>query len=82
VFLFHVLTNPICTAAMQTLWMATCQVFVAELSRLRRHRHPVQLEAERALVDAIDTVLAVMNVFAPQCRLMGACAPLCATLNC
>ncbi|KAJ7908998.1 Zn(2)-Cys(6) binuclear cluster domain-containing protein [Mycena leptocephala] len=55
---------------MGTLWMATCQVFVAELSRLRRHRHPVQLEAERALVDAIDTVLAVMNVFAPQCRLM------------
>ncbi|KAJ7451627.1 Zn(2)-Cys(6) binuclear cluster domain-containing protein [Mycena latifolia] len=59
---------------MGTLLMATCQVFVAELVRCRRHRPlnintPVPQE-ERLLMDAVETVLAVMNVFAPSCRLM------------
>ncbi|KAJ6550167.1 hypothetical protein B0H19DRAFT_1265027 [Mycena capillaripes] len=57
---------------MGTLLMATCQVFVTELGRARRHRpsNGIISQGERALVDAIDTVLAVMNVFAPRCRLM------------
>ncbi|KAJ7156210.1 Zn(2)-Cys(6) binuclear cluster domain-containing protein [Mycena filopes] len=54
---------------MGTLLMATCQVFLAELGRIRRHRSLAR-EGERSLVEAIDTVLAVMNVFAPTCRLM------------
>ncbi|KAJ6578179.1 hypothetical protein B0H19DRAFT_576655 [Mycena capillaripes] len=57
---------------MGTLLMATCQVFLAELGRFRRHRQlggPVPTE-EAALVDSIDTVLAIMCVFAPECRLM------------
>ncbi|KAJ6517285.1 Zn(2)-Cys(6) binuclear cluster domain-containing protein [Mycena vitilis] len=59
---------------MGTLLMATCQVFIAELGRFRRHR-PRSLNSavpreERALTDAIDNVLAVMNVFAPSCLLM------------
>ncbi|KAJ6530387.1 Zn(2)-Cys(6) binuclear cluster domain-containing protein [Mycena vulgaris] len=57
---------------MGTLLMATCQVFVAELARCRRHRplgSAVPPE-ERLLMDAVETVLAVMNVFAPSCRLM------------
>ncbi|KAJ7028123.1 Zn(2)-Cys(6) binuclear cluster domain-containing protein [Mycena alexandri] len=58
---------------MGTLLMATCQVFVAELCRFRRHRGSdggVSQE-ERSLMEAIDTVLAVMNLFAPNCRLMN-----------
>ncbi|KAJ7748661.1 Zn(2)-Cys(6) binuclear cluster domain-containing protein [Mycena metata] len=57
---------------MGTLLMATCQVFVAEISRFRRHRvlNGGVSHEERSLVDGIDTVLAVMNVFAPNCRLM------------
>ncbi|KAJ7019721.1 Zn(2)-Cys(6) binuclear cluster domain-containing protein [Mycena alexandri] len=58
---------------MGTLLMATCQVFVAELCRFRRPRGSdggVSQE-ERSLMEAIDTVLAVMNVFAPNCRLMN-----------
>ncbi|KAF8184095.1 hypothetical protein K438DRAFT_1124317 [Mycena galopus ATCC 62051] len=58
---------------MGTLLMATCQVFVTELGRLKRHRpfdSPISQE-ERSLMDDIDTVLAVMNVFAPGCRLMN-----------
>ncbi|KAJ7679457.1 Zn(2)-Cys(6) binuclear cluster domain-containing protein [Mycena polygramma] len=54
---------------MGTLLMATCQVFIAELSRTRR-RLPSNSQEERMLLDAIDTVLAIMNVFAPTCRLM------------
>ena len=57
----------------QTLFMAVCQVFVAELGRSRRHRplnSPLPPE-ERLLIGEVDTILAVMNVFAPTCRLMG-----------
>ncbi|KAF7354227.1 Fungal-trans domain-containing protein [Mycena venus] len=59
-----------------TLLMVTCQVFVAELARIKRHRtyhghgHSSVPQEERLLMDATDTVLAVMNVFAPRCRLM------------
>ncbi|KAJ7679458.1 hypothetical protein DFH06DRAFT_1291095 [Mycena polygramma] len=56
---------------MGTLLMATCQVFIAELSRTRR-RLPSNSQEERMLLDAIDTVLAIMSVFAPTCRLMRA----------
>ncbi|KAK7022979.1 fungal-trans domain-containing protein [Favolaschia claudopus] len=58
---------------MGTLLMATSQVFLTELRRLRRHRSfdsPIPQE-ERAIMDAVETVLAVMNIFAPECRLMG-----------
>ncbi|KAF7366014.1 Fungal-trans domain-containing protein [Mycena venus] len=57
---------------MGTLLMATCQVFVAELGRSRRHRAPDRpvTSEERALTSAIETVLAAMNIFAPTCRLM------------
>ncbi|KAJ7867955.1 hypothetical protein B0H13DRAFT_1635938, partial [Mycena leptocephala] len=58
---------------MGTLLMATCQAFVAELRRFRRHRSPnspINPE-ERSLMDATETVLAAMNVFAPRCRLMS-----------
>ncbi|KAJ6514347.1 Zn(2)-Cys(6) binuclear cluster domain-containing protein [Mycena vitilis] len=57
---------------MGTLLMATCQVFIAELGRFRRQRssNPAVATHEKALKDAIDTVLTVMNVFAPRCRLM------------
>ncbi|KAJ7486163.1 Zn(2)-Cys(6) binuclear cluster domain-containing protein [Mycena galericulata] len=57
---------------MGTLFMATCQVFMAELVQYRRHRslHGPVPEEERSLMDEIETVLAVMNVFAPNCRLM------------
>ncbi|KAJ7143488.1 Zn(2)-Cys(6) binuclear cluster domain-containing protein [Mycena crocata] len=57
---------------MGTLLMATCQVFVAEIARHRRHRplnSPVPQE-ERSFMDAVDIVLTVMNIFAPGCRLM------------
>lgn len=52
--------------------MATSQVFVAELARFRCLRPlggPVPQE-ELPLVEAIETVLAVMSVFAPTCLLM------------
>ncbi|KAJ7888600.1 hypothetical protein B0H14DRAFT_2562181 [Mycena olivaceomarginata] len=58
---------------MGTLLMATCQVFVTELGRLKRHRpfdSPVSGE-ERSLMAAVDNVLAVMNIFASGCRLMS-----------
>ncbi|KAJ7328715.1 hypothetical protein DFH08DRAFT_1023010 [Mycena albidolilacea] len=58
---------------MGTLLMATCQVFVTELGRLKRHRpfdSPVTGE-ERSLMAAVDNVLAVMNIFSPGCRLMN-----------
>ncbi|KAJ7645226.1 Zn(2)-Cys(6) binuclear cluster domain-containing protein [Mycena polygramma] len=57
---------------MGTLLMATCQIFIAELGRFRRHRPSNASVAaeETALKDAIDTVLAVMNFFAPRCLLM------------
>ncbi|KAF7368308.1 Fungal-trans domain-containing protein [Mycena venus] len=58
---------------MGTLLMAVCQVFVAELARFRRSRSlnspaPPQ---ERLVIDAIETVLAAMNIFASTCRLMN-----------
>ncbi|KAJ7232178.1 hypothetical protein B0H12DRAFT_1262412 [Mycena haematopus] len=59
---------------MGTLLMATCQVFVTELGRLKSHRpfnDSAVPQEERSIMDAIDTVLAVMNVFAPGCRLMN-----------
>ncbi|KAF7326669.1 Fungal-trans domain-containing protein [Mycena venus] len=58
---------------MGTLFMAACQVFVTELKRLRRHRpmnSPVPPE-ERFVVDATETILAAMNIFAPSCQLMN-----------
>ncbi|KAJ7914466.1 hypothetical protein B0H13DRAFT_2461358 [Mycena leptocephala] len=56
---------------MGTLLMATCQVFVAELRRYRRHRSPnTPSVQERSLMEATETVLAAMNVFSPRCRLM------------
>ncbi|KAF7333416.1 Fungal-trans domain-containing protein [Mycena venus] len=60
--------NPI----MGTLLMATCQVFITELVRVRPHRplDSPSLPEKRTLMDAIETVLAVMNVFAPGCKLM------------
>ncbi|KAJ6488868.1 Zn(2)-Cys(6) binuclear cluster domain-containing protein [Mycena sanguinolenta] len=63
-----VVVNPI----MGTLFMALCQVFVAELGRSRRHRplnSPLPPE-ERLLIGEVDTILAIMNIFAPTCRLM------------
>ncbi|KAF7326668.1 Fungal-trans domain-containing protein [Mycena venus] len=57
---------------MGTLLMAACQVFVTELKRLR-HRpinSPVPPE-ERLAMDATETVLAAMNIFAPSCQLMN-----------
>ncbi|KAJ7726150.1 Zn(2)-Cys(6) binuclear cluster domain-containing protein [Mycena maculata] len=57
---------------MGTLFMATCQVFMAELVRCRAHRPlggPAPQE-ERSIMDGLETVLAAMNVFAPNCRLM------------
>ncbi|KAJ7625251.1 hypothetical protein DFH06DRAFT_1103978 [Mycena polygramma] len=66
--------NPI----MGTLWMATCQAFVSELLRFKRHLPPSTRPAsaeERSLVDAIETVLAAMSVFAPNCQLMSLCIP-------
>ncbi|KAJ7288124.1 Zn(2)-Cys(6) binuclear cluster domain-containing protein [Mycena rebaudengoi] len=57
---------------MGTLWMATCQVFVTELIRSRSQRPlntPVPHD-EQGFINAIETVLAVMNVFSPNCRLM------------
>ncbi|KAJ6585286.1 hypothetical protein B0H19DRAFT_417850 [Mycena capillaripes] len=57
---------------MGTLWMATCQVFVAELGRVRRHRalnRPAPPE-ERALTESIEIVLAVMKIFGRNCRLI------------
>ncbi|KAJ7078645.1 hypothetical protein C8R44DRAFT_895870 [Mycena epipterygia] len=58
---------------MGTLLMATCQVFVAELVRCRRHRplNGAVPPEERLLMDAVETVLAGMNVFAPGCLLMN-----------
>ncbi|KAF7340777.1 Fungal-trans domain-containing protein [Mycena sanguinolenta] len=60
---------------MGTLLMATCQVFITELGRLKSHRPGNSTSAvsqeERSIMDAVDTVLAVMNVFAPGCRLMA-----------
>ncbi|KAF7374246.1 Fungal-trans domain-containing protein [Mycena sanguinolenta] len=60
---------------MGTLLMATCQVFVTELGRLKSHRPrtltSVISQEERSIMDAVDSVLAVMNVFAPGCRLMA-----------
>ncbi|KAJ6510891.1 Zn(2)-Cys(6) binuclear cluster domain-containing protein [Mycena sanguinolenta] len=60
---------------MGTLLMATCQVFVTELGRLKSHRPrsstSVRSQEERTIMDAVGTVLAVMNVFAPGCRLMA-----------
>ncbi|KAF7368350.1 Fungal-trans domain-containing protein [Mycena venus] len=64
-----VFMNPI----MGTLLMATCQVFIAELTRLRRHRHRAffgQASGEHSIMNAIDMVLAVMSVFAPRCQIM------------
>ncbi|KAJ7288140.1 Zn(2)-Cys(6) binuclear cluster domain-containing protein [Mycena rebaudengoi] len=57
---------------MGTLWMAACQVFIAELKRLRRSRPPnlpVPRE-EQSLVDAVETILRAMRIFAPRCRLI------------
>ncbi|KAJ6476778.1 hypothetical protein C8R47DRAFT_1220258 [Mycena vitilis] len=56
---------------MGTLLMATCQVFTAELGRTRRCL-PSTSQEEHELRDSIDTVLAIMNIFAPTCRLMRA----------
>ncbi|KAJ6504598.1 hypothetical protein C8R47DRAFT_1066807 [Mycena vitilis] len=53
---------------LQTLWMATCQAFVSELLRFKKHLPPSTRPAspeERSLVDAIETVFAAMSVFAP-----------------
>ncbi|KAJ7838828.1 Zn(2)-Cys(6) binuclear cluster domain-containing protein [Mycena leptocephala] len=64
--------NPI----MGTLLMATCQVFLAELARVRRRHRSLNAinsnipQEERALREAINTVLGVMGVFARACRLM------------
>ncbi|KAF7364925.1 Fungal-trans domain-containing protein [Mycena venus] len=58
---------------MGTLLMAACQVFVAELARFRRHR-PLNSAAppeERLVIDAIETVLAAMNILAPSCQLIN-----------
>ncbi|KAF7364733.1 Fungal-trans domain-containing protein [Mycena venus] len=58
---------------MGTLLMATCQVFVAELGRYRCRR-PINsplTQEERSLMNAIETVLAVMNVFAQTCQLIN-----------
>ncbi|KAJ7069545.1 Zn(2)-Cys(6) binuclear cluster domain-containing protein [Mycena amicta] len=56
---------------MGTLFMATAQVFIAELRRYRRLQGAFSGEMdERALMDGVETVLAVMNVFASTCRLM------------
>ncbi|KAJ7936982.1 Zn(2)-Cys(6) binuclear cluster domain-containing protein [Mycena leptocephala] len=57
---------------MGPLLMTICQVFLTELRRFKHHRPlhgPVRPE-ERVLMDAMDTVVAVMSVFAPNCRLM------------
>ncbi|KAJ6549495.1 hypothetical protein B0H10DRAFT_1288223 [Mycena sp. CBHHK59/15] len=57
---------------MGILWMATCQVLVAELARLRRRRplNTLVPSDEQSLIDAVESVLAAMHVFAPTCRLM------------
>ncbi|KAF7360719.1 Fungal-trans domain-containing protein [Mycena venus] len=55
---------------MGTLLMATCQAFIAELGRLKRHRGSGHQE-KRSLVEAIQTVLAIMGIFSPSCPLMN-----------
>jgi hypothetical protein len=62
--------------APQTLLMATCQVFVAELGRSKRLRPSSSSVSpeERSLISAIETVLAVMTLFGSDCRLMRACS--------
>jgi hypothetical protein len=53
--------------------MATCQVIVAELVRHKTHQplnRPVTQE-EQSLMDAIETVLGVMKVFAQTCQLIS-----------
>ncbi|KAJ7839986.1 Zn(2)-Cys(6) binuclear cluster domain-containing protein [Mycena olivaceomarginata] len=57
---------------MGTLLMATCQVFVAELGRSKRHRPSSSSVSpeERSLISSIETVLAVMTLFGSDCRLM------------
>ncbi|KAJ6557556.1 hypothetical protein B0H19DRAFT_1261167 [Mycena capillaripes] len=59
---------------MGTLFMATCQAFITELQRFRRHRprpwNGRVPQEELALTNAIDTVLAAMNVFSMGCPLM------------
>ncbi|KAK7058174.1 fungal-trans domain-containing protein [Favolaschia claudopus] len=57
-----------------TLLFATAQVFIAELRRSRANRsidsiEPIPRE-ERELIGLIESVMGVMNVFAPTCRLM------------
>ncbi|KAF7314584.1 Fungal-trans domain-containing protein [Mycena kentingensis (nom. inval.)] len=62
---------------MGTLLMATAQVFIAELRRSRHelgrgHTDFRRLAGpeDRALMDSVERVLAVMALFAPTCRLM------------
>jgi hypothetical protein len=61
------------SSSLQTLLMATCQVIVAELVRHKTHQplnRPVTQE-EQSLMDAIETVLGVMKVFAQTCQLIS-----------
>ncbi|KAF7298767.1 Fungal-trans domain-containing protein [Mycena indigotica] len=59
----------------QTLFMATAQVFIGELDRYRRSQAVGQVwdgdMDEQHLMDAVEIVLATMNIFAPTCRLMN-----------
>ncbi|KAF7299707.1 Fungal-trans domain-containing protein [Mycena chlorophos] len=58
-----------------TIFMATAQVFIQELRRYRRVQETPNGfwdgdMSERELMDAVETVLATMNLFSPTCRLM------------
>ncbi|KAJ7643890.1 Zn(2)-Cys(6) binuclear cluster domain-containing protein [Roridomyces roridus] len=61
---------------MGPLFMATCHVFVAEVMRCRRRRLVGTMDLtslaqeEQSAKDAFDTILAAMNLFAANCRLM------------
>ncbi|KAF8169862.1 hypothetical protein K438DRAFT_1941215 [Mycena galopus ATCC 62051] len=55
-------------AIVGTLWMAACQVFITELSRVRHGSF--EAENVQQFHDAVETLLAAMSVFARDCRMI------------
>ncbi|KAJ6514621.1 hypothetical protein DFH09DRAFT_1431795 [Mycena vulgaris] len=51
------------------LWTSACLVFIAELARQPNQKGTAHF---KSLQDALNTVIATMKVFAPNCRLMTA----------
>ncbi|KAJ7134931.1 Zn(2)-Cys(6) binuclear cluster domain-containing protein [Mycena crocata] len=52
-----------------TLWTAACQVLITELSRAQYSSNGTAQNVGQ-LAEAVDTVLAAMSVFSPDCRLI------------